>query len=39
MMSFYKIRSEIQDKITGPWNIGHSVLQKYAVTCSVELNK
>ena len=27
MMSFYKIRSEIQGNITEPWNIGHSDLQ------------
>ena len=27
MMSFYKVRSELQEKITGPSNIGNSDLQ------------
>ena len=39
MMPSYMISSETQGKLTGPWNIGHSDLQKYEVTCSVELNK
>ena len=39
MMSFSKIRSDIQGKITGPWNIGHSDLQIDEVIHSVRQNK
>ena len=37
MMPSFLIRSEIQGKITGPLNIGHSDLQKYEVTRIVKL--
>ena len=37
-MAIYKIEPEKQGKITGPWNRGHSDLQKYEVTDSVRLN-
>ena len=38
MLSYF-IGSEIQGKITGPWNIGHNDLQKHEATRSVKLNK
>ena len=38
-MLSYLVRLEIQDKIAGPWNTGHSDLQKNEVTHSVKLNK
>ena len=39
MMPSYFLLSEIQDKTTGPSNIGHSNLQTYAVIRSVKLDK
>ena len=39
MMPLYLIWLEIQGKVTGPGNIGHTDLQKYEVTRSMELNK
>ena len=39
MMPSYLIGSEIQGKITGPLNIGHSHLKPYQVIRSVKLNK
>ena len=39
MMPSDLIGSEIQGKITGPRNIGHSDIQEYEVTRSVKPNK
>ena len=38
-MPSYLIQSVILGKTTGPWNIGHSDLQKYEVACSMKMNK
>ena len=35
--AFLLIGSEIQGKITGPWNKGHNDPQKYEVTRSIKL--
>ena len=39
MVPSYLIGSAIEGKTPGQWNIGHSDLQNYEVTCSVKLNK